>query len=116
MCIRDRLTLSATPIPRTLALALRGDLPVTTLDERPRGRKPVATELVAASAYDDVLARIRAAIDRGEQVFVVCPRIEVDDDDDQDAGASAVARAEWLAEKLAPVPVGLVHGSLGHVL
>lgn len=110
------LTLSATPIPRTLALALRGDLPVTILGERPRGRKPVATELLSQRASGPLLERIRRVVARGEQVFVVCPLIEMDEDEsDETSLASAVARAESLAKELAPTKVVLVHGGLGHL-
>lgn len=111
------LTLSATPIPRTLALALRGDLPVTTLDERPRGRPPVTTELLRKSASGPLTERIAETVRRGEQVFVVCPLIEDGDDESDDEAplASAVARYEALSAALAPTPVTLVHGALGHV-
>lgn len=112
------LTLTATPIPRTLALAIRGDLPVTTLGERPRGREPVVTELCSEASANDVVARVRAAVARGEQVFVVCPRVEPPaetEDGEDDEGVSAVARAEELTQLLAPTPVVLVHGSMGHV-
>jgi ATP-dependent DNA helicase RecG len=99
------LTLSATPIPRTLALALRGELATSTLDERPRGRAPVATELLPRARFADAIAAMRAACERGERVFFVAPRI--DDDDD-----GAKRRATELAKTLAPAKVALVHGAL----
>jgi ATP-dependent DNA helicase RecG len=104
------LSLSATPIPRTLALALRGELATTVLDERPRGRAPVATELRARSEIETtVLAEMRAACDRGERAFFVCPRIEDDQEEEQTGAAS---RAERLARDLAPFRVAMVHGAL----
>jgi ATP-dependent DNA helicase RecG len=104
------LSLSATPIPRTLALALRGDLATTVLDERPRGRAPVATELRPRTQLEsEVLGEIRAACDRGERAFFVCPRIE-DDQEEEETGASG--RADRLARDLAPVRVSLVHGAM----
>jgi ATP-dependent DNA helicase RecG len=104
------LSLSATPIPRTLALALRGELSTTVLDERPRGRAPVATELRPRSELEsNVLAEIRAACDRGERAFFVCPRIE-DDQEEEETGASG--RADRLARDLAPRRVALVHGAM----
>jgi ATP-dependent DNA helicase RecG len=107
------LTLSATPIPRTLALALRGELATSTLAERPHGRPPVATELRARSEIPSVLEEVRAACARGERVFFVSPRIEVDEDDDEvDPSAGAVARAEALRAAI-PHRVALVHGGLG---
>ncbi len=107
------LTLSATPIPRTLALALRGELDTSVLDERPRGRPPVATETRWRGRMDEVLRDIREACARGERVFFVSPRIEVTaDDDDLDESSGAVARAAELARALSPVKVALVHGAL----
>ena len=103
------LTLSATPIPRTLALALRGELATSTLDERPRGRVAVATELRPRSSFGAVVDDVRAACARGERVFFVAPRIEDADDDD---AAGAKLRAEELASRLAPAKVALVHGAL----
>jgi ATP-dependent DNA helicase RecG len=104
------LSLSATPIPRTLALAIRGELATTVLDERPRGRQPVATELAPRSALGpQVVPEMRAAFERGERVFFVVPRIE-DDPEEEQQGAESFAR--WLAEKLAPARVALVHGAM----
>ncbi len=103
------LTLSATPIPRTLALALRGELATSTLDERPRGRVVVKTELRARARFDAVIDDVRAACARGERVFFVAPRIDDDADDD---AAGAKQRAEDLASRLAPAKVALVHGAL----
>lgn len=130
------LTLSATPIPRTLALALRGELATSTLDERPRGRPAPKTVTWPRARFDAVIERVRAACERGERVFFVAPRIggdEPDEDDgaadgdDRSAGgagagegdapgareaAGAVARAAQLAASLAPFEVALVHGGL----
>ena len=110
------LTLSATPIPRTLALALRGELATSVLDERPQGRPPVATELRARSGFDAVVGDLRALVLRGERAFFVSPRIE-DDDDEREGGESepvsgVLARAAELATWLAPAKVALVHGAL----
>jgi ATP-dependent DNA helicase RecG len=103
------LSLSATPIPRTLALALRGELATSVLDERPRGRAPVATELRPRAALDAVLDDMRAACARDERVFFVCPRIE-DDEEEEELGA--LARGEQLARDLAPAQVVVVHGAM----
>jgi ATP-dependent DNA helicase RecG len=111
------LTLSATPIPRTLALALRGELATSVLDERPKGRPPVATELRARGGFDAIVADLRSTVLRGERAFFVSPRIEDDDDGDAidgvgDPTSGVVARAAELARKLAPAKVALVHGAL----
>ena len=104
------LSLTATPIPRTLALALRGELATTVLDERPHGRTPVATELAPrAELSSRVVPEMRSACARGERAFFVCPRIE-DDLDEEEVGASS--RAERLMHDLAPARVAVVHGAM----
>jgi ATP-dependent DNA helicase RecG len=103
------LSLSATPIPRTMALALRGELATSVLDERPRGRPPVETELCPRSDTPRWLEAMRAACARGERAFFVCPRIE-DDDEEEELGA--VAHGERLSRELAPVRVVVVHGAM----
>jgi ATP-dependent DNA helicase RecG len=106
------LTLSATPIPRTLALALRGELSTSELDELPPGRKPVTTRAVARHDWDAaVLPAILAALDAGGHVFVVCPRIG-DDADDEDAGPAVVDRFKELCAALGRRRVVLAHGRL----
>jgi ATP-dependent DNA helicase RecG len=109
------LVMTATPIPRTLALTAYGDLDVTVLDELPPGRKPPETQVLwggkgRAAAYKIVRERVAA----GERAFVVCPLVE---ESTNDAGepidrADATAVAEELSKKLAPARVGLVHGRL----
>jgi ATP-dependent DNA helicase RecG len=113
------LTLSATPIPRTLALALRGELATSTLRERPAGREPVATELAGASKIESVIARVEQACARGERVFWIVPRIEADpdDEDDDDPLATAVERRELLAVALSDTKRGVVllHGGMSAI-
>lgn len=113
------LTLSATPIPRTLALALRGELATSTLRERPAGREPVATELAGASKIESVIARVEKACARGERVFWIVPRIEADpdDEDDDDPLATAVERRELLAVALSDTKrsVVLLHGGMSAI-
>jgi ATP-dependent DNA helicase RecG len=103
------LSLSATPIPRTLALALRGELATSVLDERPPGRGAVATELRARAHLDTVLAEVHATVARGERVFFVCPRIEGDPEQEE---IGAEARGEQLTRVLSPVRVVVVHGAM----
>jgi ATP-dependent DNA helicase RecG len=106
------LTLSATPIPRTLALALRGEVATSLLDTPPPGRKPVTTELVSRGAWEPrVLAAIEATAQRGEGIFVVCPRIGGDDDDGSET-AGAVERYSELARRLGKERVVLAHAGL----
>lgn len=72
----DFLLMSATPIPRTLALSLYGDMDVSTIQELPSGRMPITTKLVASSSMGPVLPEILRLIDEGNQCYVVCPAIE----------------------------------------
>jgi ATP-dependent DNA helicase RecG len=107
------LTLSATPIPRTLALALRGDLGTSILRERPEGRSPAETTLAPRSTFDAVVRRAAEACDRGERVFWVVPRVALSaDDDDDDELASATARAKALRGALGEGRVLLLHGKM----
>ncbi len=101
------LVMSATPIPRTLAQSIQGDLELSVLDEKPAGRQPVETRAIPDSRIEDVIEATGRALKRGERAFWVCPRVDVDDED----GSSAVARAAMLRDVLG-VPVGLVHGRL----
>jgi ATP-dependent DNA helicase RecG len=75
----DLLVMTATPIPRTLALTAYGDLDISILDEKPAGRRPIDTRIIAMQKHDQVLAGIKRAIDRGEQVYWVCPLVEDSD-------------------------------------
>jgi len=72
----DLLVMTATPIPRTLALTAYGDLDISILDEKPAGRRPIDTRIIAMQKHDQVLAGIQRAITRGEQVYWVCPLVE----------------------------------------
>src|SRR5690606_37364856 len=109
------LVMTATPIPRTLALTAYGDLEVSVLDELPPGRTPVTTRLLPgargkAAAYKLVAERVAA----GERAYVVCPKVEPGDGDDDEphAWADATTTADELARALPGVRTGLVHGRL----
>jgi ATP-dependent DNA helicase RecG len=71
----DLLVMTATPIPRTLALAGYGDMDVSVLDEKPPGRTPVQTRLAPMARMEDVVARLRAALDQGARAYWVCPLV-----------------------------------------
>ncbi len=100
------LVMSATPIPRTLAQSVHGDLDVSILDEKPAGRKPVETRVLPDTRIEEVVAAVGRAIQRGERAFWICPKVDVEDDD-----STAVGRHAALCEQLR-IPVGLVHGRL----
>lgn len=101
------LVMSATPIPRTLAQTVHGDLDVSILDEKPPGRRPVETRVLPDTRMDNVIAAVGRALQRGERAFWVCPRVETDSED----GRSAISRAAMLSERLGE-KVGLVHGRM----
>jgi ATP-dependent DNA helicase RecG len=103
------LMMSATPIPRTLAMTLFADLDVSTIDELPPGRTPVVTKLFADSKREAVIGRIRDAVAQGQQVYWVCPLIEESETLDLQ---NATATHQHLSEALPGVMVGLLHGRM----
>ena len=103
------LMLSATPIPRTLAMTYLADLDVSVIDQLPPGRQPVATRLVARRRRDEVLQKIRAEVAAGRQAYWVCPVIE----EGKDPEASAAIRVyEETRAGLPGLRIGLLHGSV----
>src|SRR5690606_6315024 len=72
----DTLVMSATPIPRTLALSIYGDLDVSELPDKPAGRRPIATSAAPMERLDEVVAAVVRACARGERVYWVCPLVE----------------------------------------
>jgi len=107
--VPHQLVLTATPIPRTLAMSAYADLDVSTLDELPPGRTPVRTVAIANTRRDEVIERIRAACAEGRQAYWVCTLIE--DSDVLQAQAAEVAYAQ-LCAALPELTVGLVHGRM----
>ena len=104
------LVMSATPIPRTLALILYGDLDVSVLDEKPAGRQTIDTFLVGESMRQRIQAFIRRQVQEGHQVYIVCPAIEESEDESL---KSAVLWAETLQRTVFPdLRVGLLHGQM----
>jgi ATP-dependent DNA helicase RecG len=106
----DVLVMTATPIPRTLALTAYGDLDVSIVDERPPGRKPVRTIQRPAKARREVLELVRGEIASGHQAFVVYPLVE-ESEKLEDIQAATVMAQEW-QQALPGVRVGLLHGRM----
>src|SRR4051812_19488036 len=103
------LMMSATPIPRTLAMSYYADLDVSTIDELPPGRTPIVTKLIADSRRDEVVERIRSQLAQGRQVYWVCPLIEESEALDL---TNATATHEALSTALPGVLVGLLHSRM----
>lgn len=105
----DVLVMTATPIPRSLALAQFGDMDVSVLDEKPPGRTPVKTALVSTARIDEVVQHLQKAIAEGRQAYWVCPLVEESEVVDMTA---AEERFKRLRASLGEGVVGLVHGQM----
>jgi ATP-dependent DNA helicase RecG len=104
-----QLVLTATPIPRTLAMTMFADLDVSVLDEMPPGRRPVKTVATSCGRRAGVIQAVRQGCAQGRQAYWVCPRIEESDDAQYQA---AEETARMLIEQLPDLRVGLVHGRM----
>ena len=104
-----QLVMTATPIPRTLAMAAYADLDTSVIDELPPGRQPVSTVAVPESRRDEVVDRVRSACESGQQAYWVCPLIEESEVLDYQA---AEASYQMLSESLPDLRIGLVHGRM----
>jgi ATP-dependent DNA helicase RecG len=106
----DVLVMTATPIPRTLALTLYGDLDVSVLDELPPGRSPIVTRRVADERSDEVFAFVRKQVAAGHQAYVVYPVIEENEDTELKA---ATKMYDEIRKKVLPeLRIGLLHGRM----
>jgi ATP-dependent DNA helicase RecG len=118
------LVMTATPIPRTVAMTVYGDLETSTLSELPAGRQPISTTVVPIAEkpgwIDRVWERAREEVDKGRQVYVVCPRIDASDDQQPDEETDSWASAASVSDvapvladdKLAGLRVEVLHGRL----
>ncbi|MCZ8257259.1 MAG: ATP-dependent DNA helicase RecG, partial [Polaromonas sp.] len=103
------LMMTATPIPRTLAMSYYADLDVSTIDELPPGRTPIVTKLVSDTRRDEVITRIRGQLAEGRQIYWVCPLIEESESIDL---VNATQTHEALSAALPGVMVGLLHSRM----
>ncbi len=109
------LSMTATPIPRTLALTIYGDLDLTLLDQMPTGRKPVITEIVTPAKRERTYETIRKELKASRQMYVVCPRIDEPDPDKANTlrVKSVKAEAKRLKEKIFPeYEIDILHGKM----
>jgi len=104
-----QLVMTATPIPRTLAMAAYADLDTSIIDELPPGRQPVSTVALPDTRREDVITRVRTACQSGQQAYWVCPLIEESEVLDFEA---AEVRYEMLVQALPDLRIGLVHGRM----
>jgi ATP-dependent DNA helicase RecG len=107
--VPHQLMMSATPIPRTLAMTYYADLEVSVIDELPPGRSPIVTKAIDQNRRDEVIERVHAAALEGRQVYWVCPLIE---ESEALQLQTATETYETLAAALPDLAVGLVHGRL----
>ena len=104
----DLLSLSATPIPRTLSMTVYGDMDVSIINEKPAGRKPIKTTKLPHARIMDLVGRIKMQIEAGARVFWVCPLVE--ESDNENAMTAAEERHKMLSQYFDNV--GLVHGKM----
>ncbi|MCI0619537.1 ATP-dependent DNA helicase RecG [Candidatus Wolfebacteria bacterium] len=109
------LSMTATPIPRTLALTIFGDLDLTLLDEMPPGRKQIITKIVSKNECDATYKKIKEELNAGRQAYVICPRIEEPDPDKANALQTKSVKAETerlQKEVFTKYAVGMLHGKM----
>lgn len=109
------LSMTATPIPRTLALTIYGDLDITLLDEMPKGRKPIITKIVGPKEQKPMYDHIRSELIAGRQAYVICPRIDEPDPEKETAliVKSVKAEAERLKKEVfQDFEIGVLHGKM----
>jgi ATP-dependent DNA helicase RecG len=107
--VPHQLMMSATPIPRTLAMTYYADLEVSVIDELPPGRTPIVTRTVDQNRREEVIARVHAAAQEGRQIYWVCPLIE---ESEALQLQTATDTCAMLTEALPELQIGLVHGRL----
>ncbi len=112
------LSMTATPIPRTLSLTIYGDLDLSLISELPKGRKKIITEIVEPEDRTKTYEFIRSEIEKGGQIFVICPRIEKSEKDTDDVSGWSEVKAvkeeyEKLSQTIFPdLKVGILHGKM----
>ena len=102
------LTMTATPIPRTLAITMNGDLDLTIIDELPKGRKPIITKMV--NSRKQIAELIRFEVENGRQAYIVYPLIE--ESETLSAKAATIEKERWQNEVFPEYTIGLLHGKL----
>lgn len=115
MVLPHLLSMTATPIPRTLALTIYGDLDLTLLDENPPGRKPIITEIVLPGKRDTAYQKVKDEIAQGRQAYIICPRIEEPDPTKETAviAKSVIEEAKRLKKEIfKKESIAVLHGKM----
>ena len=108
--VPDVLVMTATPIPRTLAMTVYGDLDISVIDEMPPGKKPVRTKVFSEAQRNRVYEIIRREVQKGNQIFIVYPLVEESENLDL---KDATRMAEHLQKEIFPeCRIGLIHGRM----
>ncbi len=107
--VPDLLVMTATPIPRTLAMTVYGDLEVSVLDEKPANRRPIITRVRPSAKIPEAASFIRERVDAGRQAYIIYPVIE--ESDTLSLKAATTEHSKW-EKLLAPIRCGLLHGRL----
>jgi ATP-dependent DNA helicase RecG len=107
--VPDLLVMTATPIPRTLAMTVYGDLEISILDEKPANRRPIITRVRPSAKIPEAASFIRERVDAGRQVYIIYPVIE--ESDALSLKAATTEHSKW-EQLLAPIHCGLLHGRL----
>jgi ATP-dependent DNA helicase RecG len=105
----DVLMMTATPIPRTLAISVYGEMDVSIIDEMPAGREPITTYWVKKEAWERIIKFVAKECHHGRQAYIICPLIEESEKLDL---ANAVELFEQVTLELSPIRVGLLHGRM----
>jgi ATP-dependent DNA helicase RecG len=105
----DVLVMTATPIPRTLAMTAYGDLDISVIDELPEGRKPIKTKIVFEDEREKLISFLKTELSKGNRIYIVYPLIEESEKLELKA---ATEMFHYWKEKLSPYPVGLLHGRM----
>lgn len=108
----DVLMMTATPIPRTLAISVYGEMDVSIIDEMPAGREPITTYWAKKEAWEKIIAFVEKECKTGRQAYIICPLIEESEKLDL---ANAVELFEQVTVELSPIRVGLLHGRMSSV-
>ncbi|MFZ1522913.1 MAG: ATP-dependent DNA helicase RecG [Candidatus Saccharimonadales bacterium] len=106
------LSLSATPIPRSMMLTVYGELDVSIIEQMPLGRKPVKTEILPSSGRIELYKKLEPEIKAGNQMFVICPRIEADDEADDEPRSVETQMENLHKSSLAKFRIEAVHGKM----